>query len=95
MQGRRSKSFGQHQPNCESANEKLTNAEKITKTITGMTLLPAISQTGAQTAVEIFWSFSNKKQCFMIACLNILRCAAMKCNVLRLRHCTVKSKKLV
>ena len=60
-----------------------------------MTFLPAISQTGAQTAVDIFGSFSNKKQCFMIASLNILRCAAMKCNVLRLRHCTVKSKKLV
>ena len=74
---------------------KTHKCRKNTKTIidTGMTFLPAISQTGAKTAVEIFWSFSNKKQCFMIASLNILRCAAMKCNVLR--HCTVKSKKLV
>ena len=40
--------------------------KKITKTITGMTFLPAISQTGAQTAVNFFLIFSNKKQCFII-----------------------------
>ena len=36
---------------------KTHKCRKNTKTITGITFLPAISQTGAQTAVDIFWSF--------------------------------------
>ena len=39
---------------------KTHKCRKNTKTITGITFLPAISQTGAKTDVEIFWSFSNK-----------------------------------
>ena len=70
MQGRRSKSFGQ--PNCESANEKLTNAEKIPK----------------QSQELLFCQQSLKR-------VHKLLSIFFGVFAFVLRHCTVKSKKLV